>query len=243
MPFRLARPLKKTTRHGFSLLELLVALVIVAILTKLGFSTFGELRERSAASRCIANLRNIGGALMAFGADHNGSTMPQVTSPGTYWHPIIDEYLGGRGREIDGISVSSPVWACPKNEKMVKGLKKKGTEGGQFSGYPINTHLLVKGETEVKPGKVAIWGMPMARINKPSQKIWIIESCHETDGAFGPATAMTYTPYGYKSWMKQVHPGGNNVLFCDGHIEPVKPDHPLCSNDVTVCSPWWYPAK
>ncbi len=243
MPFHLHRYQKRKVRNGFSLVELLVALVILAILVKLGLSTFGDLREKSAASRCIANLRNIGSGLMAFGADHNGRTMPQVTSPGTYWHPLIDEYLGGRGRAIDAASVSSPVWACPNNQAMVKNLKEKGKGGGQYSGYPINTHLLQKGETEVSPGKLPIWGMPMAQIRSPSRKIWIIESCRLSDGAFGPATAMTYTPYGYKTWMKQVHAGGNNVLFCDGHIEPVTPAHPLCSDVVNISQPWWYPDK
>lgn len=161
--------------------------------------------------------------------------MPKVDAGLAPWAPIIDSYVGGNGLSINAHMITSRVWACPENKNLISEFNKKGSASAFYTGYPINRKLTETTDDEQTQG------IPMARVQNPSHKIYVIESYRNSDGAFGPATTMEYTPYGYIEWMKQVHPVGNNVLFCDGHVECVKPDHPLCSTTVKECLPWWLP--
>lgn len=176
--------------------------------------------------------------------DNQGMVMPDLPTPG-YWFAPIDGYMGGVGTSINRLSVSSSAWICPTDDGRLRDqYHDRGYGEGQYSGYPMNTHLTVS-ETVVNPvtgeeGK-RVKGLPVAGINNPANKIYVIESVHNTSGLRGPYTLMTYTPYGFKAYMRQVHPGGNNVLFVDGRVESIPPEHPLCSLEVNTARPWWNP--
>lgn len=60
-------------RDGFSLLELLVGLVIIAGLASLLFPLLGSVRESGYAGKCTSNLKTIGVAVGTYIADHQGS--------------------------------------------------------------------------------------------------------------------------------------------------------------------------
>lgn len=106
----------KTTR-GFTILELLVTMTVVAVLVAILFTSVGRVRKNVNTTRCISNLRDISAALFACSAEHNESVMPKVSRPNVQWHAVIDKYLGGRGPDINSLSVTSKSWACPQNKK------------------------------------------------------------------------------------------------------------------------------
>ncbi len=62
-------------RAAFSLPELMVALLIVAILSLLGFGVMRSSRESTKNSKCISNLRMCGIALLSHAADHSGRSL------------------------------------------------------------------------------------------------------------------------------------------------------------------------
>lgn len=223
-------------RRAFTVLELLLCVAIIGILAALVVSSLQSLRGKARTAQCISNLRTIASGLFAYAAEHNGSVMPKVPRSLSLWPPVIDTYIGGQGTELGYDKVTSHVWACPENRDQLATFKKKGFAGAVNAGYPINSHL----RRETADG--AIEGIPMSAIARPGQKVYLIESCNILTGKFGPKTAMLYTPYDYHAWMKQVHPAGNNVLFCDGHVESVQPDHDLCSRSAAVARRWWLPA-
>ncbi|HWL53916.1 MAG TPA: type II secretion system protein [Chthoniobacteraceae bacterium] len=224
-------------RRAFTLLELLLGVAVIGILALLVMSYAQGFRDKANAAQCISNLRAISSGLFAYAAEHNGSVMPKVPKGLSLWPPAIDTYIGGLGTGLGYDKVTSPVWACPENRDQVRLFKTKGYAGAVNTGYPINSHL----RRESADGS-EIYGIPMSAILHPARKVYLIESCQIATGKFGPKTAMLYTPYDYYAWMKQVHPPGNNVLFCDGHIEPVKPEHDLCSKSEAVARRWWLPA-
>lgn len=73
------RHLGRSTARGFSLIELLVTLAVVAILSSLLFPAFGKVRELAMRLMCQNNLRVISAAHVAFEADQGsaggGSTL------------------------------------------------------------------------------------------------------------------------------------------------------------------------
>jgi prepilin-type N-terminal cleavage/methylation domain-containing protein/prepilin-type processing-associated H-X9-DG protein len=72
--------------RGLTLLELLVAIAIIAILTALLFPALRGVRDSSQGTACVSNLRQIGAAIAAYAADHDGRLptgpkAPPFTSP------------------------------------------------------------------------------------------------------------------------------------------------------------------
>src|SRR4051812_18489104 len=59
-------------RYGFTLLELLIVVGIIAALLAILLPTLGRMRETARRVRCLANLRQLGTALLAYTADNNG---------------------------------------------------------------------------------------------------------------------------------------------------------------------------
>ena len=75
------RPLRR--QGAFSLLEVLVVLVIVALLAALGAPEYGRMMERAKSAACMGNLRAVGAALGSYLSDHDGR-MPYINNPDPY---------------------------------------------------------------------------------------------------------------------------------------------------------------
>ena len=61
-----------TRRHGFTLVELLVVVAIIALLAALILPGLSRAREYAYFTRCKSNLRQIGIGFLVFGTDHRG---------------------------------------------------------------------------------------------------------------------------------------------------------------------------
>ncbi|MCX8108999.1 MAG: type II secretion system GspH family protein [Verrucomicrobiae bacterium] len=104
---------------GFTLVELLVVIAVVAILLGLVLPTLGKAKEAGRATACLSNLRQIGVALQLYVQD-NENRMPEmrdvpvettaltnvVPLPGI--HTVLSNYLG-----------STSVLKCPSDFKKL----------------------------------------------------------------------------------------------------------------------------
>lgn len=63
---------KKQRQSGFTLIELLVVVVIIAILAGLLLPVLSKMREGADATKCSANLRQIGAGIGNYVAEHDG---------------------------------------------------------------------------------------------------------------------------------------------------------------------------
>ncbi|NUN93728.1 MAG: type II secretion system protein [Verrucomicrobiae bacterium] len=66
-------------RRAFTLLEILLAVGILAILATLGLRQFEDYRRRARAAQCLANLRGIGNGLQIYAAENSGR-LPALTA-------------------------------------------------------------------------------------------------------------------------------------------------------------------
>ena len=60
----------RATRKGFSLVELLVVIGIIAVLAGVLLATFGGSSESAASARCLANMKNLATACQTYGMEH-----------------------------------------------------------------------------------------------------------------------------------------------------------------------------
>lgn len=73
---RRPKELMKTGRHkngkGFTLVELLVVVAIIALLASILLPSLGRAREMAKGASCLSNLRNIGISLLVYNQDNQG---------------------------------------------------------------------------------------------------------------------------------------------------------------------------
>jgi prepilin-type N-terminal cleavage/methylation domain-containing protein len=67
---------RRRARGGFTLVELLVVIGIIALLVSILLPSLGAAREQARTIKCLANLRSIGQAINAYAAQHQGALVP-----------------------------------------------------------------------------------------------------------------------------------------------------------------------
>lgn len=106
---------KWTQRVGWTLLELLVVMAIVAVLVALLFVGVTHVQATSHRATCMSNLRQIGAALLLRASEHDGYLPNQLPggqgNPG--WHFYVRDYLdwGNHGTH-------SRVGNCPAHPRL-----------------------------------------------------------------------------------------------------------------------------
>ncbi|MBR6022192.1 MAG: type II secretion system protein [Kiritimatiellae bacterium] len=98
----------KAKRSGFTLVEILVVLAVMALLATILIPSVTSGLARARRARCLNNLKAMGGVLTAYGADHRGK-MPNVGSGADY--ETLTEMI--KGLYEDEYLESLELLACP----------------------------------------------------------------------------------------------------------------------------------
>lgn len=88
------------TRHGFTKVELLIVIGIIAILAAILFPVFAKARESARRNSCLNNLWQIGQALRLYALDGDGHYPPTADD----LSPLFPRYLG-----------TEKVFMCPSS--------------------------------------------------------------------------------------------------------------------------------
>ena len=84
----------KTPSRAFSLIELLSVVAIIGILTTLAYAGVGAAISKGNATRCLANMRQVGTAIQMF-AGENGGRLPSVDHAAQIsWTNTLAAFLG-----------------------------------------------------------------------------------------------------------------------------------------------------
>src|SRR4029079_6934070 len=69
-------------RNGFTLVELLVVIAVIAILAAILLPVFAQAREKAWAATCLSNARRIGLGLVMYYQDYDEVLMPWYVNTG-----------------------------------------------------------------------------------------------------------------------------------------------------------------
>jgi len=105
---------------AFTLIEMLVVIAVIIVLSALITPSIRSSMDRSRSVQCMANLRDIGVAALAYASD-NGGRLPPISSPGMgfgsdiahrWWMSVLYHYPEPT---VEGEAVDSKrVWRCPE---------------------------------------------------------------------------------------------------------------------------------
>ena len=232
--------------RAFTLVELLVVVGIVAVLIALLMPALTKVRKHAQEVHCAANLHSIGHALTLYTQEfgHYPGTLARHLTPDdpVAWVPRLRLFLGGnrdvfycpaqdeRGRWGDaspapvvpaagllltlGYAPGEPI--VHQGARFSYGYNGAGT--GNMGSVLDGTHrglgwsvLNVNDPNARRAGKGELRAN---RVKVPAEMIAIADSTADTwsDFVILPLATPHYAP-------GQVHRGGANVLFCDGHVQ------------------------
>jgi len=109
---------KRSNSSAFTLMELAVVLVVVALLAIVVFPAFATTTERAQRAACMNNLRRIAAGVAVYGGNNNGKIFSarngSVSPPNIYVQIALnlpDATLAGTVGLVVGSN--SPAWTCP----------------------------------------------------------------------------------------------------------------------------------
>jgi len=185
---------------AFSLVELLVAIAIVAVLAALLTPVVKAVVSSSRDTRCVSNLRQIGAAIHIYAADNGGKIPPKsVAADRTTWQTKIQPYLNisqpGQLRKSFTCPSAKvqPDAANPSDNRSTYGLTVYST---------IFTNLVQVADSPV----LLVVDMPTANIDDRGP--W-------NDGRTSAADR--------KEMFRHKNHTAQNGVFTDGHVESMKP--------------------
>jgi prepilin-type N-terminal cleavage/methylation domain-containing protein/prepilin-type processing-associated H-X9-DG protein len=117
---RSARP----ARLGFTLVELLVVIGIIAILVAMLLPSLNRARQASQRTACLSNLRQLGMAMAMYNMENKDKLIAEWTV-GPMWHYQIKQYLGlQRTQKLTDTNLNNEqtrdkIYQCPSTSDKV----------------------------------------------------------------------------------------------------------------------------
>ena len=189
----------RSGRGGFTALELAIVIIMLAILAGLLMPSFGNRRNHTTGSRCVAKLQQIGLAIRIWEDDHAGR------------YPMAVPMTEGGALEFTAKGESWRVFQILSNELATTKLpvcpadpsRNPATNFASMTGS--NVSYFVGVDAEEKRGKMFLAG----------DRNWEIDGNQVGSGlvAVGSNAAV--------SWTKNFHRQSGNILFADGSVVKV----------------------
>ena len=222
--------------NGFTLIEVLVVIAIIAILTAILFPVFSKAREKGRQGACMSNMKQIGLAVLQYTQDYDEMEPGYIvgTSPIVGWRTILNTYVK-----------SQNVFLCPSNTYNNKTVDWD-TAPGWYRSYAVNPVIMP--DLTDNPS----WGVSLAKLQQPTQTFIVGESVNNNaalsagcDQFQSNGVIQSYCVPGptVPKYLFAGHTQMSNWLFCDGHVKSMRAINTCnATTDIWMLDVTWSPA-
>ena len=225
------KKLTKLRIHGFTLVELLVVISIIAMLLSILMPSLQKAREMAKSTVCKSQLKQFGIALQTYAEDNRNEYLvneypPAGQSPeGYYWFGRISAYIDTKSKT----DKTTPLMRCPSGQS-----KKDFGNAHEFSWIATDYGLqLYSRDYSVLPGKIVAGKLDS--IKRPSDFASFFDFYFGETKLYKGIPITDGSIYEYKwlyivannrnpEWKEKVfrHSDGINALYMDMHIAGIK---------------------
>ena len=238
-------------RAGFTLVELLVVVGIIAILIGIILPALGRARESAKRTQCMSNLRQVGYAFLMY-FNENGYHFPRVApyQNGGRTHRDEDWIYWQRSNIANGNTLDikqsavlryikngklTDIMRCPADTEYklrpIQPPKDQSQSNYEYS-YTMNNRMNWQFESYMPKdsnNNPLPYATKINQVRRPAEKIMLYEEdpLLLDDGAANPRGGANLLAIRHD--FKRVYPDGKtvnldrrgNVLFCDAHVDYV----------------------
>lgn len=222
-------PLPRTTSlghrslGGFTLIEILAVIVVLAILAALLVPALRGMISRANEAKCVSNLKSISAASALYSADHNGNwPLNSVDSNDRHiFSNYLIPYLDAIPSQQDGNLMNSPL-ICPATLKEDVYIVGSYGLGYAQNGYAQNTDKAHYVKTRLAVDKVSSFMLYM-----------------DFTGHYLTSSATFNRS---QEILAKRHTGKLNIAYADGSVSPMPLEDVPPQNPKTVepASSFWY---
>lgn len=220
-------------KRGFTLVELLVVIVIIATLAAVSFTVGPRMMKRAQANEAIQNMRQLGTLLTAYAADHEmklppakgPATLPDGSTVDLQWNEICLALLYP---DTAPAKFKTTAWWA-KNKPILRNplFKDTATPRGWSPlnpGYAINEMIpenlaLASNGTTPSHTDLLTVRVPLAALGDPGRTP-LIAPCDNFFFRYDEAQLSEFKSATLKDLLAD---GKFPVLFVDGHVETLSP--------------------
>jgi len=220
-------------KTGFTLVELLVTVGIIAILAALLFPLGKTFVNRGKDAKCLANLRQIAVGCLTYANDNLG-VLPRYNASNLPWNQTIAPYLGYAGTANKNFF--SKLFQCPMDPRPYVNAAGNYARSYVLSGTTsFDSTAGALPRIGVLEGEAPYRGRSLVQVSRPSMTILIAEWWSSPSGALYDnfQNSISFSIY-MTGWVvkgqaplrpdkKCYHGNGYNFAFVDGHVANLTP--------------------
>lgn len=215
--------------RGFTLVELLVVILIIAALAAIGFTAALHMRDVANRAKFVTNLRGLGAGMGGFIAEKG--RYPGVLSDPS-WDRALLPYLGF-SRELKGGAndrIKESDMAGTGFERIAELFASPADKTDSPEGYYRRSIAIVPWTTTLSdgsylrgiPGLAVNEGVRFAALDRPEKYAVVVEN-HQ-GGNVPNVMGSGAHAYRDSGFPPDMNGGYQHVLFADGHIEKLDAD-------------------